>query len=197
MNEKEYLNSYDSNRYWKPSMAADILVFSFDEEDDLSLKLLLIKRKNHPYQGCWALPGGFLEEGETLLETAHRELKEETGITGVHLKQLSIWDDPDRDKRTRIITLAYLGVTSVKSEEIIASDDASEAALFDLMYEYEENVLSYTLSADENKLSAKILINQREDVSKKFEILESKGIAFDHPKLIAHGLERLQERKSC
>ena len=92
MNEKEkvqFLASYDINQYDRPSIAADIAVFSIGrklaEELDYrrlptkTLRLLMIRRAEQPYQGEWALPGGFMQQGETIQETARRELKEETG----------------------------------------------------------------------------------------------------------------------
>ena len=93
MNENDkiqFLASYDINQYDRPSIAADVAVFSIgrkiSKELDYrrlpakTLRLLLIRRAEQPYQGEWALPGGFMQQGETIQETARRELKEETGF---------------------------------------------------------------------------------------------------------------------
>ena len=71
--------------------------------------ILLIKRKNEPFKDFWALPGGFIEKTELVDMTALRELKEETGITKIKLYRIGVFDDPKRDPRGRIISLAYWG----------------------------------------------------------------------------------------
>ena len=66
MQEKELLDKYNINKYWKPSVAADILLFTLDQKDEINeLKVLLIKRGGLPFKDSWALPGGFLEKDET------------------------------------------------------------------------------------------------------------------------------------
>jgi 8-oxo-dGTP diphosphatase len=76
------------------------------------LQALVIERDNEPYQGQAALPGGFLRPGEHLRRAAERELDEETGLDGtaLHLEQLAVYDDPDRDPRGRVVSVAYLAV---------------------------------------------------------------------------------------
>ena len=81
--EAAYLDGYDVDRYARPSVTVDLVIFTVRDTD---LKLLLVKRDQHPYRGEWALPGGFVrvgsnadEQGEGLEEAAHRELAEETG----------------------------------------------------------------------------------------------------------------------
>ncbi len=60
MQEKELLDKYNINKYWKPSVAADILLFTLDQKDEINeLKVLLIKRGGLPFKDSWALPGGF------------------------------------------------------------------------------------------------------------------------------------------
>lgn len=87
--------------------------------------ILLIKRLNPPYQDLWALPGGFLEPNETLLEGAERELLEETGTTPVFSLFVGIYDGVERDPRGRVITAAFVGFTD--SENFVAGDDAKSA----------------------------------------------------------------------
>lgn len=108
----------------KISLTTDAVIFYQAEE---SLKVLLIKRKNEPFQGKWALPGGFLEADETLEEGCRRELQEETGLeVGNQLIQVGTYDAIDRDPRGRTISVAYTFLLP-KKEKIKAADDAAEA----------------------------------------------------------------------
>jgi 8-oxo-dGTP diphosphatase len=92
--------------------------------------ILLIKRKNDPYQGSWALPGGFVEYGETVENAAVRETQEETGID-VELKELvGVYSDPDRDPRGHTVTVCFLG--SKIGGMLKAATDADDAKYFDL-----------------------------------------------------------------
>ena len=108
-------------QYPRPCVTVDIVVF---RATDKGYCILLIKRKNEPFKDAWALPGGFIEMQETLEESAARELREETGLTGVELHQLGTFGDPDRDPRGRTITVAYYALdnsnTEVKGEEKIS-----------------------------------------------------------------------------
>ena len=99
--------TYDS-RYWRPSLTTDVVLIAGDKE--AQRHVLLIRRKNPPYRGSWAFPGGFLDEGETLKQCAVRELEEETGVnlSQMRLRLLLVADDPERDPRTRVISVVYL-----------------------------------------------------------------------------------------
>ena len=90
--EEEFLKAYDASRYPCPALSVDMLIFSKYEN---RLKLLLIRRKNHPYIQQWALPGGFLNIREDILDAAYRELKEETSIERNQV-QLYLWGCPPR-----------------------------------------------------------------------------------------------------
>ena len=96
-----------------------------------SLKVLLIKRKNDPFKGQWALPGGFLEDHETLENGAQRELEEETGIKIDKMEQVGIFADPGRDPRGRIISVAFTAIIH-KQVPVKGNDDAAEAKWFDI-----------------------------------------------------------------
>lgn len=87
-----------------PSVTVDIVIFTIQ---DNKLKVLLIKRKGEPYKDYWAIPGGFIRQGETLDAAALRELKEETGVGDVYLDQLYTFGGPERDPRKRVITVSY------------------------------------------------------------------------------------------
>jgi 8-oxo-dGTP diphosphatase len=103
----------------QPWIAADSVVF------DKSGGVLLIRRKNAPFQGLFALPGGFVEVGETTEAAALRELKEETGIEGSSPRLIGVYSDPGRDPRHHVISIAYLVLP--RSYDVRAGDDASDA----------------------------------------------------------------------
>ena len=92
--------------------------------------VLLIERKHPPFEGMWALPGGFLNMDETLEEAALRELDEETGISGVALEQFHTFSKVHRDPRHRTITTVFIGVADETTMNPSAGDDASKAVWF-------------------------------------------------------------------
>ncbi len=106
----------------KPSVTVDGVIIK-------NGKVLLIKRKNEPFKGRWALPGGFVEYGETVEEAALREVKEETGMDARIKKLVGVYSDPDRDPRGHTISIVFL---MEAKGETIAGDDAIEARFFDL-----------------------------------------------------------------
>ncbi|MBT2425243.1 NUDIX hydrolase [Streptomyces sp. ISL-112] len=106
---------------------ADVIVMTPDN------RVLLIERGWDPHKGAWALPGGHVDPGETSREAATRELLEEAGvqINPAHLRQIGVFDEPDRDPRGRYITAAYLAI--VPNDTVAtAGDDAVRAAWFDI-----------------------------------------------------------------
>lgn len=110
--------------YRIPSVTADIFIF----DDDLNF--ILIKRRNEPYKDCWALPGGFVEYGESVETAAVREAKEETSID-VELEDLvNVYSKPDRDPRGHTITVAYTARGDLNAGK--ADDDAKDIAIFSL-----------------------------------------------------------------
>ena len=177
MSEKEFLKNYDVTQYERPSVTADIVVFTMDEDGELNV--LLIKRGGYPYKGCWAIPGGFLNTGkESIDETAARELFEETGIKdNVDLRQLMTVGSPNRDPRTHVVSVVYTAlVPKGLLTNIKAGDDAKEAKLFKIRKGYDENGnFGYYFVGDKCSLTLKHL-------------------AFDHAKLIVEAIKRLQGR---
>lgn len=91
--------------------------------------VVLIRRGSEPYQGQWALPGGFVEVGETVEEAAVREAAEETGLAVEVARLVGVYSDPGRDPRGHNVSVAFLA--RVLSGELAAATDASEAALLD------------------------------------------------------------------
>ncbi len=109
--------------YKSPKLTADGTILK-------DKKILLIKRKNEPFKGKWALPGGYVEYGEKVEDTIIREIYEETGLKTKIRDLIGIYSDPKRDPRGHTITVAYL--LDIKSGELKSGDDASDAKFFDL-----------------------------------------------------------------
>lgn len=113
----------------RPMVTVDAAVFTLAEG---KARLLLVQRKHEPYQGSWALPGGYVEIDEDLPEAAARELAEETGLQGVSLEQLHTFGKPGRDPRGRTITVVYFGIAGKDQQQVKAADDAAQAQWFDI-----------------------------------------------------------------
>lgn len=92
---------------------------------DIEEKIVLIKRENPPFG--WAIPGGFVDEGETVEDAVRREMKEETNLSLENLKQLHVYSDPARDPRGHTVSVVF---TAVGVGEPKAQDDAKEIGLF-------------------------------------------------------------------
>ncbi|MDB5322654.1 MAG: Hydrolase, family [Phycisphaerales bacterium] len=116
-------------QYPRPSVTVDCVVFGLDLAAE-DLKVLLIQRKKDPFAGLWAFPGGFVEEDETLEESAKRELQEETGISRLYLEQLYTFGDPGRDPRGHTVTVAYYALVKLSDHTPKAADDAKAVDWF-------------------------------------------------------------------
>lgn len=107
-------------------VTVDAVVF---QKEKNKIQILLIQRKNPPFQNQWALPGGFVEDDEDLETAVTRELFEETGIVYSNFKQLKSYGKPERDPRGRTISVAFVGFSEEKAIPI-GADDAKEAKWF-------------------------------------------------------------------
>jgi len=186
LTEEEFLAAYDPNKYERPSVTVDMLIFAVSEENGNKfetsksdsavgnvekckthkdcenagikygegLKLLMIKRGDHPCIGQWALPGGFVNMDENLEDAAQRELKEETNISDAYMEQLYTWGDVGRDPRTRIISVSYIAIVDSSALNVAAGDDAEDAKWFDvcvdLLQESEINNIKCDKKHNEN-----------------------------------------------
>jgi 8-oxo-dGTP diphosphatase len=134
----------------RPAVTVDIIIFTFQNN---KLSVLLIQRGNDPFANKWALPGGFVDLEENLYDAAQRELAEETNVTDVYLEQLYTFGQPDRDPRTRVITVAYFALVSADEAAMMnirGGFDARDArwwdmyALPELAFDH-DRILSYAL----------------------------------------------------
>ncbi|GGD93844.1 NUDIX hydrolase [Paenibacillus nasutitermitis] len=139
MKENEF--NYEVGNYRTPDGApTDIVIFTIVTTERSSLKkslpkrdlqVLLIERKVWPFEGAWALPGGFTLDTETVYDCARRELKEETGVDDVHIEYFNVYSEPGRDPRGWIISHAFLALVN---EQLLlkrrASVDAADVQLF-------------------------------------------------------------------
>lgn len=128
LTEAAAIARYRSRNYPKPALTADIVVFSRDNE---KWKVLLIRRKGHPFLGKLALPGGFANENEPVEQTAARELEEETGVSGLEMRLVDLFSAPGRDPRGWVVSAAFMAVVDQKPA-VHAGDDAAEVFWLEL-----------------------------------------------------------------
>ena len=204
LTEKEFLKNYKVGNYERPSVTTDILVLGVSP--DLStLRILLVKRDEHPYIDTWALPGGFVHKDETAYQAAQRKLSQETGLEGVYLDQIYTFTKPGRDPRTWVMTIAYLALVSDTGYDALRgltcagigdnSGGVQDAAWFDLI-----------ITPGEIKF-----INAERDVEIKYEIQNKRfkngrtyyenwvsslvgdeALAFDHIEIIIESILKLK-----
>lgn len=107
--EREHLGGYDPASFPPFAVAVDLAIFTIRAG---VLAVLLVQRRDHPYQDYWALPGGFVRAGESADEAARRELAEETGVSAFtgHLEQLRTYSEPGRDPRMRVVSVAHVAL---------------------------------------------------------------------------------------
>jgi len=114
--------------YPRPSVTVDVVLVTADDAP----RVLLIRRRNAPFAGHWALPGGFVDENERLIDAARRELKEETGLDQADLEQLHTFGDPGRDPRGWTVSVVYMARVWPQLLTPKAGDDAAEVMWFPL-----------------------------------------------------------------
>ena len=212
MTEQEFLNNYDITAFDRPSVTTDIVLFTLDRNQTnvrkiniQGLQVLLIKRGSHPFRNKWALPGGFCIPSETSLETARRELQEETGVTQPYLQPVGVYSEPDRDPRGWILSNAYMGIVQKNDCKLCADTDAWEAAWFTVTdLQTGRNWLSktaftntYLLILQREHSKEKLLVKWQETYElqttfvKTGQKLLAHDLAFDHGLIIGETLQDL------
>ncbi len=116
-------------RYPRPMVAADSVVV---RGAGRGREVLLVRRGRAPFEGEWALPGGFVEMDEDLPDAARRELREETGLEVKELVELGAFGRPGRDPRGRVISIVYIAEVSRRASAPVAGDDAADARWWNL-----------------------------------------------------------------
>jgi ADP-ribose pyrophosphatase YjhB (NUDIX family) len=218
LNEEEYLSSYDITAFEQPSVTVDMLLFTISNKavdnyrklPEKSLKVLLIKRNEHPFIGHWAIPGGFVGMKESLETAAYRELKEETGVENAYLEQLYTYGDIKRDPRGRIISTAYMALVNPDEITTEAGSDADDARWFTVDYKLdnknkemtdsgyiEHQSIVVTLTNEETVLSSTILVDRivtGKIVSYNRSVVSNDLLSFDHGLILQYGVERLRNK---
>ncbi|MBQ7546787.1 MAG: NUDIX hydrolase [Clostridia bacterium] len=200
--EKEFLSGYNIEDYERPSVTTDVVAFMIRSEEsdnykrnsENKLSILLIRRGQHPFRDCWALPGGFLQPGETIEACAVREIGEETNVTPVALMPVAVFSEPGRDPRGWIISNAYACIISEDSVRQTGGDDASDAQWFDVGFERnKDGDFSLDLCYAHTHLHAILTQEETRFGKTSFAIRDSGNLAFDHARIIATALTALRE----
>lgn len=217
--EKEFLEGYNIEKYERPSITNDVIIFTSDDikEDNLrkvpkkGMQILLIKRKEHPCKNKWAIPGGFVQMDENLEDGARRKLKEKTRIENVYIEQLGTFGDVKRDPRTRVVSVANLALIAKENIKYTQPETNKETQWFWI----EKKVIGSNSLEDSVENRYKLtLISEKENIKIEYEIMEnirktilrerevtykllegsSAELAFDHYKIIDYALDRLRNK---
>jgi 8-oxo-dGTP diphosphatase len=174
---QEMPETYDPSRYERPSVTVDVVIFTLLEKE---LHILLVKRRRWPYEGSWAIPGGFIDMDESLEQAARRELEEETGVRDIYLEQLYTFGEPKRDPRMRVISVAYFAIIRADRQTLRASEESTDVRWYpvrrlpgQLAFDH-DHILATALDRLRSKLEYTTLAFQL--LPEVFSILELKHI---------------------
>lgn len=187
-----WLAAYDPRAYAPVAVTVDVVALTLRQG---RLHVLLVERGGPPYQGCWALPGGFLRAGEEGLEqAAARELAEETGLEGtadsdlalsrVHLEQLGTYGAPDRDPRMHVVSVAYLAFAPDLPDPRAGSDAAAAA-----WHPVDSLDLAAAQTSDPSAETHGGGLGGRAEGK-----AHGTELAFDHARILADGLDRARSK---
>lgn len=222
--EKEFLEQYDISRYERPSVTVDILVLTIGEKEkenirklpEKELRVLMVKRSEHPYIYKWALPGGFVGINEGLREAAYRKILDEASINNIYLEQLyTLGEDKlevNRDPRTRVISTSYMALLNQSQLKEIIHQNKDEVKWFSVkknpVFSGKRNfelvdIYELILESDDSSIKMKYEVKDiyegefptavKNTVYKKVDE-NTDFIAFDHYKIIDKGIERLKNK---
>lgn len=142
--ENMFLSAYSMDDFVRPSVTSDCIVF---RTRDNQKEVLLIKRGEHPYMNCYALPGGFVRNNETVDEAAYRELVEETGVSKIELSLFQVYSKPGRDPRGWVISNVFRGTLSEEQQVKCGSDsidvawvNVSKLSSFNLAFDHQDMI---------------------------------------------------------
>lgn len=200
--EEEFLKDYDSSRFEKLSMTADILILSVSSKDTTNyrktdqkcMSILLVKRDEYPYLNKWCVPGGFLDpKTETLEECAKRVLKRETNLSDIYLEQLYTFDSLNRDPRMRVVSTAFVAL--IDKDQL--TEKVEHASWFDVIeLKEKKDIVELLLSNGEETISFSIEKRLRKKTTDRYDYItkENKSLAFDHDRVIVAGIERIKNK---
>lgn len=204
---EKFLERYNPEKYKKPAVTVDTLIFTEKKvhEEKNQLQILLVKRKDHPCIGKWAIPGGFVNMDEDIEAAALRELKEETNVDDVYLEQLYTFGDVGRDPRDRIISVSYVALVDYDKLKPKAGDDAAEVAWFRVEKNFlyssqEEGAYRLIFYNEERKIKIEYLVLEKSvkkgsgrsgEVYIKPSMENTDLLAFDHEKMINLAINKL------
>jgi 8-oxo-dGTP diphosphatase len=174
---EERPETYDPSRYERPSVTVDVVIFTLISQE---LHVLLVQRRRWPFEGFWAVPGGFINMDESLEDAARRELAEETGVRDVYLEQLFTFGGVGRDPRMRVISVAYIALVRADAQKIKVSDESTDVRWFpvsalpeQIAFDHDQ-ILAYAIGRLRSKLEYTTLAFQL--LPEVFSILELKHI---------------------
>lgn len=122
--EQAFLDGYDPSAFDRPSVAVDLVLLTVAEGE---LRVLLIRRKEHPARGRWSLPGGFVGIDETLDAAAQRVVKSKAGLSKVFIEQLYTFGAVKRDPRARVISVSYYAL--VDAARVLGAFESADSDL--------------------------------------------------------------------
>lgn len=217
--EEDFLSKYDVNIYERPSVTNDVIIFTTDDKIEKNsrkvpqkgMQVLLIKRDDYPYKDDWAIPGGFVDNNESLESGANRKLKEETGIDNVYTEQLFTFGSVDRDPRTRVISVGNIALASKDKIYVEKQNSIKKSKWFWIEKNlvesnnnenYIENkyLLKFESEDEETKITYEIIERIEKSIFRikevNYNILNSSNekLAFDHYKIIDYGLDRIRNK---
>jgi len=166
--ESRFLESYRAEDFDRPSMAVDVVLLTVRAA---AVQALLLKRRDLPHRGRWALPGGFVDVRRPLEDKAVAVLREKAGLTGLFLEQLFTFGRPDRDPRTRVISVAYFAlVDATRLEAALGETDERVIARLEVDWEAQTGGPVTALASDGRPLR----------------------LAFDHAEILGMAVKRLR-----
>ncbi len=199
--ESDFLAHYNKDAYEKLSMTTDIVIFSVSNKksdnyrklNEKFFSVLLVKRHNYPYKDKWCLPGGFLDLKLELEDNARNILKKETNLQDIYLEQLYTFGGLDRDPRLRVVATSYMALID---KERLNQQVYDNAKWFNIFINEKDDIVEVVLESEDDRLSFKIKKTLKELTTDRyrFDIIENDSLAFDHPKIILAGLERLKNK---
>ena len=199
--EEEFLKDYDPSIFKKLSITTDIQILSVSDEQtgnyrklsEKKFSVLLVKRDTYPFKDMWCLPGGFVGYDEELEDAAKRVLKNETNLENIYIEQLYTFGSVKRDPRMRIVSTSYMSLIDKNKLDTKLSKNAS---WFNISLLEDEKNIHVTLDNGNEIINFVIKKVLRDKTTDRYNYVIEKNdkLAFDHPKTIISGIERLKNK---